>query len=64
MLPSGNDAASLLAYYYGVWLDKGSTLPNMIFTKFKKIDFEDRQKHCNLFIKKFMHYINETIIKK
>lgn len=39
MLPSGNDAAALLAYYYGCWLDKSWTFPKMIFTKYKKIDY-------------------------
>lgn len=64
MLPSGNDAASLLAYYYGYWLDQEKTFSNFTFTKLKKIDIEDRKKHCNLYIKKFIHYSNETIIKK
>lgn len=64
ILPSGNDAATLLAYYYGYWIDKSCTFPKMIFTKYKKFDYEDKKKHENLFIKKFMHFINDSVIKK
>ena len=28
MLPSGNDAALILAYYYGFWLGKSDKIPN------------------------------------
>lgn len=27
MLPSGNDAALLLSYYYGYWLGKADKIP-------------------------------------
>lgn len=33
MLPSGNDAAAILAFYYGHWLEKETMFPNLIFTK-------------------------------
>ena len=38
MLPSGNDAAALLGFYYGYWLDKEGTFPNLIFNKARKVD--------------------------
>lgn len=63
MLPSGNDAAALLAFYYGHWLEKENMFPNLIFTKLRKIDLKDRLKYCNLLIKRFMFFVNESIIK-
>lgn len=58
MLPSGNDAAAILALYYGHWLEKETMFPNLIFTKVRKIDLKDKLKYCNLLTKKFMHFIN------
>lgn len=63
MLPSGNDAAALLAFYYGYWLDKDCTFPNLIFTKARKVDLKDKIKYNNLMTKKFMQYLNDKIIK-
>lgn len=63
MLPSGNDAAALLAFYYGYWLDKESTFPNIIFSKARKVDLRDKIKYINLLTKRFMQYLNETVIK-
>lgn len=63
MLPSGNDAAALLSFYYGYWLDKEETFPNLIFTKAKKVDLRDKAKYCNLLTKRFIQYLNEKIIK-
>ncbi len=45
MLPSGNDAASELAFYYGYWLDQANSFPNLIFSKFRKIDLRDKLKY-------------------
>lgn len=64
MLPSGNDAASLLAFYYGYWLDMENTFPNLIFSKVRKVDLKNKIKYSNLLIKRFMHYLNEKIIQK
>jgi hypothetical protein len=63
MLPSGNDAAALLALYYGYWLDKEGAFSNLIYSKIKKVDLKDRLKYSNLFTKKFIHYVNENLIK-
>lgn len=63
MLPSGNDAAALLAFYYGNWVEKETVFPNLIFTKERKIDLKDKLKYSNLLTKKFIHYVNEKIIK-
>ncbi len=63
MLPSGNDAAALLAFYYGYWLDKESTFPNLIFSKARKADLRDKIKYTNLITKRFIQYLNENIIK-
>jgi D-alanyl-D-alanine carboxypeptidase len=63
MLPSGNDAASLLAFYYGYWLDKEGTFPNLVFRKSRKVDLKDKLKYCNLLTKRFMQYLNDKIIK-
>lgn len=29
MLPSGNDAAALLSFYYGYWVDQEQPFPNL-----------------------------------
>lgn len=63
MLPSGNDAASLLAFYYGYWLDKEGTFPNLIFSKSRKVDLKVKIKYCNLLTKRFIQYVNDKIIK-
>lgn len=63
MLPSGNDAAALLAFYYGYWLDKESTFPNLIFTKARKLDLRDKIKYANLMTKRFVQYLNENVVK-
>ena len=64
MLPSGNDAASNLAFYYGYWLDKKESFPNFTWTKYKKEDLSNKLKHQKLLTQKFIHFINENIIKK
>lgn len=63
MLPSGNDSAALLAFYYGYWLDKNTTFANLIFTKARKVDLKDKVKYSNLMTKRFVQYLNEKVIR-
>lgn len=63
MLPSGNDAACVLAFYYGGWLvTKKNFLGHQKSTK--KESFGDKMKYYQLYLKKFVHFMNKFIVKQ
>jgi hypothetical protein len=63
MLPSGNDAACVLAFYYGGWLVTKKTFIG--FAKsLKKESLGEKMKYYQLYIKKFVHFLNNYLIKQ
>lgn len=61
MLPSGNDAACILAAYYGSWL-LSSTEYFKVSKAFRKCNIENL-KHSKLYSKKFIQYLNSYIVR-
>ena len=60
MLPSGNDAARVLACYYGSWL---ITSPfKTTFLNQRKFTLGDRSKR-ELFEKKFIQFMNQGVVR-
>ena len=62
MLPSGNDAALILASYYGSWLARAvnqSGLPKMS----RKDSLDGNSTHSKVFSKKFIHFMNKILVK-
>jgi D-alanyl-D-alanine carboxypeptidase len=57
MLPSGNDAACLLACYYGFWL---TSKPQGPPKPFLKEPIGDKLKHYELYSKRFVQYMNQV----
>ena len=66
MLPSGNDAGLMLAIYYGNWLSTNNYFPNYVWncSNRKKISLAERRKYFGLYTKKFMHFLNENVVKE
>ena len=63
MLPSGNDAACVLAFYYGGWLvTKKTFLGHQKSTKKEAIG--DRMKYYQLYLKKFVQFMNNFVVKQ
>jgi D-alanyl-D-alanine carboxypeptidase len=63
MLPSGNDAACVLAFYYGGWLvTKKTFLGHQKSTKKELLG--DKTKYYQLYIKKFVQFMNNNIVKQ
>jgi D-alanyl-D-alanine carboxypeptidase len=63
MLPSGNDAACVLAFYYGGWLvTKKTFLGHQKNTK--KEGLAEKMKYYQLYIKKFVQFMNNFIVKQ
>ena len=62
MLPSGNDAASLLAFYYGSWLVTKKTFAGQ-GKSIKKESVGDRLKYNQLYTKKFVQFMNNFTVK-
>ena len=63
MLPSGNDAACILASYYGSWLARAinqSGLPKMS----RKDVLDGNTTNIKVFIKKFIQYMNKVVVKQ
>lgn len=59
MLPSGNDAALLLAYYYGYWMGRADRFPNYEWKKSKKFSIEGKKKFYRIYLTRFIAYMNE-----
>lgn len=63
MLPSGNDAACILAFYYGFWLSRAKEA--YYFGKnIRKEDICSDLKYFELYTKKFVQFMNNVIVKK
>ena len=60
MLPSGNDAAHILACYYGCWL---LCSPFQTFKVTRKVNLGDRLK-CELYYRKFVQYMNSVVVRE
>ena len=65
MLPSGNDAAMVLAAYYGSWLMGNGMFPSYVWkiNAVKKESLISKKKYLGLYVKKFMGYVNEKVVK-
>ena len=63
MLPSGNDAACVLAAYYGCWI-ASFTGQNRPLKTFRKESLDQNLKNHKLYIKKFIQYVNKIIVKE
>lgn len=63
MLPSGNDAALLLAYYYGFWLGKADKIPAYQWKKQRSESLEGKRKYSKIYLSRFMHYLNSNLVK-
>ena len=63
MLPSGNDAACVLAFYYGSWLVTKKSYQGFPKSN-KKENIGDRMKHYQLYTKKFVQFMNNFIVKQ
>ena len=63
MLPSGNDAAFILASYYGCWL-----LADITKTRTSKVlrveTLGDKATHLKMYVQKFMQYMNRVLVKE
>ena len=58
----GNDAALILASYYGSWLARAinqSGLPKMS----RKDSLDGNATHSKVFSKKFIHFMNKILVK-
>ena len=63
MLPSGNDAASILASYYGSWLVRAVN-QNGPPKVSRKDALDCNSNHSKLFSKKFIQYLNKVVVKE
>lgn len=64
MLPSGNDAALILAYYYGYWLGKSDKIPNFQWKNEKSYSLEGKKKYNKIYLSRFMAYLNNHIVRE
>ena len=64
MLPSGNDAALVLAYYYGYWLGKKDKFPSFHWKKVFTFSLEGKTKYNKIYLSRFMSFINNHLIKE
>jgi D-alanyl-D-alanine carboxypeptidase len=63
MLPSGNDAACVLAFYYGSWLvAKKNFLGHQKSLTKEKLG--DKDKYYQLYTKKFIQFVNTFIVRQ
>lgn len=63
MLPSGNDAACILAYYYGMWLTTSSNQGRPL-KAFRKESAQNAVNQYKLYSKKFIQYLNRIVVKE
>lgn len=63
MLPSGNDAAYVLACYYGSWIIANKN-PIGVFKTCRKENLGEKIKYCQLYCKKFVQFMNNYIVKE
>ena len=63
MLPSGNDAASILASYYGSWLARAVNQQGPP-KRSRKDTLDGNSSHCKLFAKKFIQFMNKVVVKE
>ena len=63
MLPSGNDAALVLAYYYGYWIGKNDKFKNHQWNKLQKFMLEGKRKYYKIYLSRFMSYLNNILVK-
>ena len=73
MLPSGNDAALLLAYYYGYWLGKkekfaeyewsSKYLSSKSCAKSKWVSLEGKKKYKKIYLTRFIAYMNSDLVR-
>ena len=61
MLPSGNDAAHIIACYYGSWL-LSSPFKSTLVTQ-RRLSLPSDKAKRNLFEKKFIQFMNQSIVK-
>lgn len=64
MLPSGNDAALVLSYYYGYWLGNSERVPGYQWQKDKIESLEGKRKYHRIYLSRFINYMNEYVVKK
>lgn len=63
-MPSGNDAALVLAYYYGYWLERTDKFPSFQWKKVASFTLKGRQKYNKIYLSRFMNYVNTYLIKE
>jgi D-alanyl-D-alanine carboxypeptidase len=63
MLPSGNDAALVLAYYYGYWLGRSDRFPNYTWNNAHCFSLEGKKKYFKIYLSRFMSYMNNKLVK-
>ena len=64
MLPSGNDAALVLAYYYGYWLGNKDKFPSFQWKKTLAFSLEGKTKYNKIYLSRFMSFVNNYLIKE
>lgn len=58
MLPSGNDAALNLAYYYGYLLGRKESFKDYEWKTEKSVSLEGKKKYNRLYLARFIAYMN------
>lgn len=58
MLPSGNDAALNLAYYYGYWMGMKERFRDYEWRGDKNVSLEGKRKYGKIYLARFVAYMN------